>query len=330
MTTHSGSGPVPRPVSIRFWLLTVALVFVQAAWMAYAVLSSFEIQLNDGVGEPLSFWLLWELASIVVTIVVTIAFWVSCFMREDGHSIFEGSSVRYGVFGAVLLFVFAVGFLTAGWCAWSKMNLTLQAWMLVVGVLGTIGLELLAMASTFNALEKRQDELSVDRLPKARRSKIAEEVRTILGNRDNVAKYLCFSDIPIAFAILSLALMVTFQGSVGARYDEGQMRSFIAGAVAVQLLYSNFVFWLEALADYPGGDAFLDSLPNWLKSIRQMLQAARHLPKNATPEWAIVVLGELFPKFIPKNSSRRSRSSTPPNNTSSPRRMLPPETNKET
>lgn len=269
------------------------MLLVQIAWMAYAVLSKFGIQITDGIGQPLTFWLLWEIASIAVTLAVTIGFWVSCFMREGGHSIFEGSGVRYGATGALLLLVFGFGFGMAGWCAWTKKSLTLQMFMLAVGVIGTIGLQLLAMASTFNALKARASILS-ERRSKEQKKMFAEQVRTIIGNRDNVAKFLCFSDLPIAFAILVLALMVTVHDSIGVLFDENQMRSFVAGAVAIQLLYSNFVFWLEALADYPPGHKVLGLLPEWLKPIRQMLHPAGHLPSDASSKWAGAVLQEFL------------------------------------
>jgi hypothetical protein len=76
-----------------------------------------------------------------------------------------------------------------------------------------------------------------------------------------------------------------------------RLRSFIAGAVAIQLLYSNFVFWLEAFADTPKGHACLGRLPTWLRSIRHMLHPAGHLTSNDTVnvKWAKDVLEQLFP-----------------------------------
>lgn len=305
-STSSQPEAARRPTAIRFWLLTAALLLVQIAWLGFLLLSIAGVQFRDGVGQPLSFWLLWEMASIGVTVAVTIVFWISCFMREDDHSIFEGSSVRYGASGALLLLLFGIGFLVAGWCAWEKKSLTLQVCMLALGVLGTIGLELLAMASTFDALKKRASSWTETK--EAARKGAAWQVRTILGNRDNVAKFLCFSDVPIAFAILSLAAMVAIHDSLGVPFDETAMRSFVAGTVAIQLLYSNFVFWLEALADYPKGHSLLGSLPNWLRSIRHMLHPAGHLPSDATPKWANEVLKQFFPELFASGQQTTSTS----------------------
>jgi len=293
--TADNTRRVSGAVAIRFWSLTVGLVAVQLAWVAYVVLTMYGIQVEDGTGKPLTFWLLWEMASIAVTLVVTVAFWSSCFMGEGDTAVFEGSSVQYAAFGVILLLVFGGGFLGAAWCAWKYLSMTLQVMLLVVGVAGTIGLEALAMASTHRALQTRQQLLL--KTATSNKGKIASEVRVILGNRDNVTKYLCFSDVPIAFAIGSIALVVIVHDFFRVPFEEEQMRSFIAGAVAVQLLYSNFVFWLEAFADHPKGHARLGRLPTSLRSIRHMLHPAGHLPLSATAnvKWAKDILEQLFP-----------------------------------
>jgi hypothetical protein len=222
--------------------------------------------------------------SIGVALIVTVVFWISCFIGEGENAIFEGSRVRYGTFAALLLILFFWSFAKAGSLAWNKESVLEQVILLVLGVLCTIALEVLAMASTYEALTTRKGlfERSSNNDEKLN---IAREVRIILGNRDNVTKYLCFSDLPIAFAIVSLALMIVFHVGIDTGYDEKQMRAFIAGAIALQLLYSNVVFWLEALADYPWGHRRLGHLPNWLRSIRHMLHPAGHLPSEASIEW---------------------------------------------
>lgn len=281
-------------ISFRFWALTAGLVGVQLAWVVYVILARLGIHGADGTGKPLTFWLLWELASIAVTGVVTVAFWISCFMGKDGTALFEGSSSKYPAFGAILLVVFAVGFLFAAVCAWQHFSVTYQVLWLALGVAATIGLESLAMASTCEALLKRKQQL-IDRSVRDKQ-KIASEVRIILGNRDNVTKYLCFSDVPIAFAILSIALGVLAHDVLNVPFREEEMRPLIAGAVAVQLLYSNFVFWLEAYAERPSGDELLDRLPPALRSVRQMLHPAGRLPIDTNPRWAKEVLTECFPE----------------------------------
>jgi len=208
--------------------------------------------------------------SIFVTIPATLLFWTSYFVRRGDHiPIFQWSDPKHIAGGVLCVFAFLVGFVLAGVLAFMKSSLAAQVWFLAMGALGTFILQLLAMRATWSPLETRWNTLqrsATGKIP------VAKEALQILGNRDNVSKYLCFSDVPIAIAMLVLAFAVTFHPSNEQVYQEAELRSFVAGAVALQLLYSNFVFWLEALADTGRGYQLLGSLPSWLRSIQVTLR----------------------------------------------------------
>jgi len=283
----------------RFWLLMGGLVGVQIAWVVFAILSLFTSGWQDGSGKAMTCFLFWELASIGATLIVTVVFWGSCFLgKEDGMAFFDGSPARYPAFAVLCLIVFCNGFVRAAWCAWVRGSLTSQAWWLASGVIGTIAVEVLALVSTVHPLRLRRKSLA-QKLGSAEEERMASEVRAIFGNRDNIMKYLCFSDIPIAFAIGVLSFFVITHDSLGVTFDEDQMRSFMAGAVALQLLYSNFVFLLEGLADYPRGYKLLGKLPISLRPIRYMLHPTARLSGHASVGWAKDILERFFREDAP-------------------------------
>jgi hypothetical protein len=166
----------------------------------------------------------------------------------------------------------------------------------VLGVCGVLKLELLALRATFENLKKIKDRLTGGTISEDDAKKISD----ILNNRDNVSKYLCFGDLPVAFAMLCLALFVACHDLWNPTCDEpqvqSQMRAFVAGAVALQLLYSNFVFWLEAGADTDWGRRRFEKLAVWLRPLRFMFDPGLRKPKNVPlTDWARQELERLFP-----------------------------------
>lgn len=281
--------------NFRFLILSGALLLILLALAIFPILNQYGWTPPDGKGDPLSFWLLWELLSIIVTLAVTIAFWYSIFWGGSDGAAMDGAKGNSGFLGTIALLCFMLGFGGAAYIAYFKGALAYQILCLFVGVVATVLLQFLALRGIHERLDSEHTkfrEYSTDQAEQ--KKKCAELVRHKLGERDNLAKYLCFSDLPIAFAFFILVLFVWGYSGFGYIEDENAMRTFVAGAVAVQLLYSNLVFWLESYAQTDAGYQRLGRLPLWLHAIRAMLRPEEDLSSGDVVGWADAELKRIF------------------------------------
>ncbi|MCP5129174.1 MAG: hypothetical protein H6985_06285 [Pseudomonadales bacterium] len=281
--------------SFRFRILTLALFTILAALFIFPVLIDCGLAPKDGKGNTLTFWLLWELLSIVVTFAVTIAFWYSIFWGGSDGAAMDGAKGNSGFLGTIALLFFMFGFGGAAFIAYFKGALGYQVLCLFVGVAATVLLQILALRGIHERLGNEHQKFRGYGADQATQKKeCAELVRHKLGERDNLAKYLCFSDMPIAFAFFILVIFVWGYSAFGYIEDETVMRTFVAGAVAVQLLYSNLVFWLESYAQTDSGYQFLGRLPPSLHAIRAMLRPEEDLSSGDVVSWVDAELQRIF------------------------------------
>ena len=314
---------------IRFVLLTGCFIFVALAWFVHALLAMFGVTLFGTAVSSVPFWKVAEVSSIVVTLVVTVAFWYTYIRGYGEHTpVLQGSGPEDTVRWFGWLGLFALGFGLAGYIAWIEGNVVAQILCLVLGVLAAVQIGLKAMLTTFGSLKdcKKTLEQLTD---KAERETKAREVLDKISARDNISKFLCFSDIPIAFAMFMVFLLVVFW--VFIPDTEKEMRVFIAGAVALQLLYSNSVYWIEAFADTPVGRRWLDRRSPPFQTVRRMLLPEERPDGMAIVDWAERKLNELFP---PENNlatiEPESISSTPsPQQTDVDAKLTPTSTDGE-
>ena len=284
-----------KGTSFRFWLLTGCFALVALAWFVHAVITKLELDVTLwGVAvRSVPFWKVTEVSSILVTLIVTVAFWGSYIKGSDGHTaILKGTDPDNTLRWTGWLLIFAFGFGMAGYIACIEGSIVLQIIFLVVGVLAAIQIGLKAMRTTFVSLEECKIQLELRKDEKERQT-IAREVLDKLNARDNISKFLCFSDIPIAFAMVVVFVLVVCWAFI-ADSDE-EMRVFIAGAVALQLLYSNSVYWIEAFADTPKGRRWLDRRSPPCQTIKRMLLPEECPDSMTIVNWAVSKLNELFP-----------------------------------
>lgn len=289
-----------RQAKLQFRLLTFSLCAILIAPLAIYFLNKWGFHIPDGKGEPLSFWLIWELLSIVVTAVVTIIFWIMVFFGKGkgettatGEAALDGAKGIQGFFATLALALFLIGFVGAGLTAYSKGHLPLQLLYLLTGVLGTVGLEIIILFGIHHRLGVEHQNFKKFR-HKTHRHTCAKTVQSKVGERDNFIKYLCFSDIPIAIAFGVLTAFVGSYSVFEVSYSDNEMRGFIAGAVAMQLLYSNLVFWVESFAQTDGGYGLLGRLPRALQPIREMLRPEEDWSADDSIAWAERKLEMIF------------------------------------
>lgn len=298
MTTKRGAqSKVAGTPWWQFWLLTIALLAVLIAWGLHAGLYAAGMPLKDQAGNIVPFWKVWEVSSVGVTAIITIVFWITFIsgQNKEQESAFQGAQVRQIGSWILWLAVFFFAFVLAGLFAWFEGYIPLHVQFLALGVLSTVQLGTLAMRSIHSALQDCTKRLANPANDEEKKS-IAQQVEDKIRVRDNITKYLCFSDTPIAFAMISLAVFVMSYHYFGQPHEELEMRAFIAGAVALQLLYSNIVYWIESFADTPWGRSWVNSMSPALEPIGRMLRPGHQHDEGMTQvEWAEAELNRLFP-----------------------------------
>lgn len=223
------------------------------------------------------FYVVWELASILFTIVITVFYWRKYISRGDKTAyadLLPSDNKKFHVFGLILLS--AVSLIIAGLVAvYIALNgrsqkfpvdellvvealcLTLGVFLVVIAEIMIIKAAPLAKARVTEDITRKEALLSTQ-TDQSSKDMIQQELEALKKKRadyddisDDIAKALSFSDVPIGaafFGILALVLAHEF-GWTGA--DSYLLPPFIAGAVALQLLYSNFVFYVEANGAFP-------------------------------------------------------------------------------
>lgn len=278
-----------KGTSVRFMLLTGCFVLVALAWIVHAILTKFDVAFASSV----PFWKVTEVSSIIVTLVVSVAFWITYIIGGPGHTaILKGADPFSPILWFVCLLIFAIGFGVAAYIACTDRNIVVQIISLAMGALAAVQIGRVSMRTTFASLKKCKIQLELIDDEQERKT-IAREVVDKINARDNISKFLCFSDIPIAFAMVMVSLLVVLWTFI--LDSDKEMRVFIAGAVALQLLYSNSVYWIEAFADTPRGRGWLDHLSAPFQTVKRML-LPEECPNGMTiVDWAVSKLNELFP-----------------------------------
>ena len=142
--------------------------------------------------------------------------------------------------------------------------LVFEAACLVFGVIFLVAAELMVVSSAPKALMKVEEEVAEQRdlladqtTPNSKEivqknlSKCLNRAANFKDIMDDIGKVLAFSDAPLAIAF-SVIFILVFVNALGWMGDGSALfPPFIAGAVAFQLLYSNFVFYLEANGAFP-------------------------------------------------------------------------------
>lgn len=288
------AGPVTtKGTRSRFVLLTASFILVALAWFVHALLVGFDVTISGTAVSSVPFWKVAEVSSIIVTLLVTVVFWGTYVTGSDEHTaVLETSGPKDSILWGAWLLLFCISFIIAGVIALCEGNMIVQVLFLVVGVLTTVKIGHKSMWTTFGSLKRCKTTLANSTDATEQTAK-AREVLDKIRARDNISKFLCFSDIPIAFAMVVVFLLVVLWTLVP-HENEKEMRAFIAGAVALQLLYSNCVYWIEAWADTPKGRKFLNDLSPALETVRRML-VPEEPPDDKIVDWAKIKLNELFP-----------------------------------
>ena len=252
------------------------------------------------------FYVVWEVAAILFTIVVTLVYWQKYFSRGEETayaSVLQGDRKKIGVF--LLIIASAATLITAGLiavcialCKHSdefalEWMLLLEVGCLAIGVLCLIVSELVivkaapfAKSDVDKKITDRQTLLDTQYDGSAKTA-IQKELNELLKKRadfddimDDISKVLAFSDAPIgaAFCVIFLLVLAHRLGWTGA--DSHLLPPFIAGAVALQLLYSNFAFYIEANGAFPRWATW--AIPT-LNSVTPMLQKSYGAP-TALPD----------------------------------------------
>lgn len=224
------------------------------------------------------FYVIWQAASIGFTIVVTPLYWRKYIRRreETAYADVLLTADNRKVYVAALIFGSALSLIAAGLLAICialgqdrttfalELMLVFEAGCLALGVLLLVVAELMIVKAAPDAKQKADDEivkkeqlLATQTNPesKAQVQRELDEWRRKRADYDDISddigKVLAFSDAPIAAAFFMIFLIVLANafGLTGA--ESKLLPPFIAGAVALQLLYSNFVFYIEANGAFP-------------------------------------------------------------------------------
>lgn len=223
------------------------------------------------------FYVVWEVAAILFTIVVTITYWHKYFSRGEESayaSVLQGDRKKIGVF--LLILASAAALIVAGLLAVCiargkhsedfafEAMLLLETGCLAIGVLCLIASELMIVKAAPIAKAKVDEEIGTQQqllaalTDDATKATVQRTLDELLKRRadfsdimDDISKVLAFSDAPIgaAFCVIFLLVGAHWLGWTGA--DNHLLSPFIAGAVALQLLYSNFAFYIEANGAFP-------------------------------------------------------------------------------
>lgn len=223
------------------------------------------------------FYVAWEFASIASTFIVTIVYW-SKYVRHDDDNIaytdvFQHDDKKILTWLLVPLSALALIFaaISAVVVAWHKESSAAQViWLVIEAAFLCVGVFCLVIAEKkiIEAAPKAIDAVqqSIDKQQRLLTLEAATEIKDGLKEeldklnrkradyidiRDDIAKAFSFSDAPIgaAFFLIFLLALVHLFGWTGAEVK--LLSPFIAGAVALQLLYSNFVFYIEANGAFP-------------------------------------------------------------------------------
>jgi len=256
----------------------------EALWLATGfklVFVLFVIDLiarNIGPWRPFwGFYVTWEAASILFAMIVTPMYWKKYISRGNQtaySAVFETDNNR--VVGLAVLVGFSmislvVAGLLAIFIAYNQYDeafnleimLVAETGCLVLGMLLLVFAEMMVISAVPKALAKAEEALIkqrnlLDNVNSNGRETVLEELemreRRVADYRDmidDLGKVLAFSDAPITLAFGTIFFLVCAH-ALGMLGDGiGNIPPFIAGAVAFQLLYSNFVFYLEANGSFP-------------------------------------------------------------------------------
>lgn len=273
------------------------------------------------------FYVVWEAASIAFTIVVTPLYWRKYIRRREATAYADVllSADNQKVHVAVLIFLSAVLLIVAGLVAFCiainqsrptfafEWMLLTEAGCLALGVLCLVIAELIIVKATPHAKQKADEEIvKKERLLSAQtdaisRSLVQHELDEWRKKRadyddifDDIGKVLAFSDAPIgaAFFVIFLLVLAHSFGWTGA--EDRLLPPFIAGAVALQLLYSNFVFYIEANGAFP---KWIRALAPGFNEVTPMIQGQR---RTQNPQFTNQSLS-IEPKPIIKEPSSASK-----------------------
>lgn len=224
------------------------------------------------------FYIAWEFASIASTLAVTIVYWFK-YVKHDDDNIAYTDVFQHGdkiiltwllvpLSAVALSFAAASAVVAACYKESSEVQiiwLVIEAFLLCVGVFCLIYAEkkiIEAAPKAIDMVQKNIDEkqrlLELDAdteikfQMKEELDKLYRKRADYIDIRDDIAKAFSFSDVPIgaAFFLIFLLALVHWLGWTGAEVK--LLSPFVAGAVTLQLLYSNFVFYIEANGAFPG------------------------------------------------------------------------------
>ena len=207
------------------------------------------------------FWVVWEAASILVTAGVTRVYWSMYFKGDHAYArvMMRPETIARGslavTFGAIFLIVAAVA-------AFLEWHLLLQMLFLVVGVFGPVYLEHSVLAAVSESLRNAESKEGNHR---------AAAIRDVMSVRDDMLKFLIFSDLPILIAFICILIYVLLHAVFPTGVDTG-LRAFVGGAVAIQLLYSNVVFLVENWTSSP----WLRQRVPWVAYLDEMIEPRRY------------------------------------------------------
>lgn len=232
---------------------------------------------KDQYGSRWNFYIVWQASAITFTIVLTIFHWLKYINRGTGSAytdVLATDNRKFHVGG--LIFLSALALIIAGLIAiyiglyedvegfaLEKM-LIAEVGCLTLGVVFIVWAELKVVKAVPEAKAKADKTIAELEhvLSNLNEPDAIKSTQTELSNwkqkrsdyddiLDDVGKFLAFSDAPIAVAF-SVILLVVFSYWLGwSDADVNMLPPFIAGAVALQLLYSNFVFYIEANGAFP-------------------------------------------------------------------------------
>lgn len=221
--------------------------------------------LGKGYQPLFDFWVVWEVASIAVTAGVTFVYWRMYFAGGHAYArVMSPATIVQGShavsFGSLLLIVAAIA-------ALFETNLSVQMIFLVFGVSGPVYLEHSVLSAIPASLTSAKSKTGTDRL---------DAIRDVMSVRDDMLKFMMFSDLPILIAFICILFYVVLNAVFPTGVRTEDLRPFVGGAVAIQLLYSNVVFLVENWTPPPGWHA---KVP-WLAYLDEMTQPELEAPQE--------------------------------------------------
>ncbi len=306
----------------------------EARWLAWGFILVLATVIADLIARNTwdrydqlwDFYVVWEASSITFTIILTIFCWFKYINRGEGAAYTDVlATVNKKIHVLLLIGGSAIALIAAGGLAivigLYKDNpkvpidlfLAVEALCLTLGVVLLVFAELKVIVAVPLAKIEADNEIAelrivlADLTDEAAMESIQRQLSRWKQKRadydeilDDVGKFLAFSDAPIAVAFFVIFLVVCAHGLGWTLADSDVLPPFIAGAVALQLLYSNFVFYIEANGEFP---KWIRAVAPGFNEVTPMIEGQRLTQNPQVTDQSL----SIEPKLITKEPSPASK-----------------------